>query len=69
MTSLANIVLGKRAENSLKMVSDFYNVDQDILMAETAIFHNLESVELKNVNQAVNYLHLNSLCETLPHLT
>jgi hypothetical protein len=44
-------------------------VDKDILIAEAAIFHNLEGLELKSANQVVNCIHLNSLSETLPHFT
>lgn len=69
LTSLADVVLGKAAEDSFKAVSEFYNVDQDILMAETAVFHNLEGVELKTANKVLNYLQSNSLCETLPHFS
>lgn len=69
LISLADVVQGKGTEDSMKMVSDFYNVDQDILMAETDIFHTFEGVELNTVNQVVNYLHSNFLCETLPHFT
>ena len=61
LTSMADVVLGKAAEDSFKAVSEFYKVDQDILIAETAVFHNLEGVELKTVIKVVNYLQSNSL--------
>lgn len=69
LTSLADIVVGKATEESFKAVSDFYSIDADVLMGETAIFHNLESVNLKTASQVVNYLYSNSLDETLPHFT
>ena len=69
LTSSADIVVGKATEESFKAVSNFYNIDADVLMGETAIFHNLENVNLKTANQVVNYLYTNSLDETLPHFT
>ncbi|MPC32208.1 hypothetical protein E2C01_025514 [Portunus trituberculatus] len=51
LTSLADTVVGKATEESFKAVSDFYSIDTDVLMGETAIFHNLESVNLKTANQ------------------
>ncbi|QQP48515.1 Uncharacterized protein FKW44_008870 [Caligus rogercresseyi] len=69
LMSLAKIVLGDGGEESFKLVSNFYNVDEDLLMAEAAIFHNLEDVNFKAANDIVKYLSSNSLSETLPHFT
>ncbi|QQP57420.1 Uncharacterized protein FKW44_002402 [Caligus rogercresseyi] len=69
LMSLAKIVLGDGGEESFKLVSNFYNVDEDLLMAEAAIFHNLEDVNFKSANDIVKYLSSNSLSETLPHFT
>ena len=62
-------MLGNAIEDNLKAVSQFYNVDQDILMAEAAIYHNLEGVELNTTNERIRYLYSISLCETLPHFS
>ena len=61
------MILGNAVEDNVKAVSQFYNVDQYILMAEAVIYHNLEGVEMKTANKVIRYLHSNSLCETLPH--
>ncbi|XP_064079475.1 zinc finger MYM-type protein 1-like [Macrobrachium nipponense] len=68
LTSLAKIILGNAVKDDFKAVSEFYNVDQDILMAETAIFHNLEDVDFSTANKVIRYLYLNSVC-ALPHFS
>ncbi|XP_066948596.1 zinc finger MYM-type protein 1-like [Macrobrachium rosenbergii] len=69
LTCLAKMILGNAVEDDFKAMSEFYNVDQDIPMAETAIFHNLEGVDLNTANTVIRYLYSNALCETLPHLS
>ncbi|XP_064090789.1 zinc finger MYM-type protein 1-like [Macrobrachium nipponense] len=69
LTPLAKMILGNAIGDDFKTVSEFYNVDQDILMAETAIFHDLEGVDLNTANTVLRYLSSNSLCETLPHFS
>lgn len=46
-----------------------HKVDQDILIAETAFFYNLEGVESKTANTVANYIQSNFVCETLAHFS
>ena len=68
LVSLANVVSGKAEDGGFNLVSEFYEIDKEILKSETNIFHNLQGIELNSTNAILNYLHSNSLFETMASL-
>ena len=70
LSSCIEILRGSLSDESVKMVSEFYDIDQDFLLAESRLFHNVEGVsDLKTSNDILQFLQSNNLFTTLPHFS
>ena len=69
LLSLADVVLrGGTTKQSLKLISDFYSVDLDLLESECKLFHNLTCNNKKmTAVECKKFLISNGLDKTLPH--
>ena len=69
LLSLADAVLRDgTTKQSLKLISDFYSVDLDLLESECKLFHNLTcNNKMKIAVECTKFLISNGLDRTLPH--